>query len=105
MQQAEALKAQSEAERISMENEAAGTLKKAEAEAAGIRAKGEAEASAIQAKALAEAEGTLKKAEAMKQYGEAAKMDMQMQVIEAFVQQLPKIAEAVATPLANVDSR
>lgn len=104
VQQAEALKAQSEAERISMENEAAGTLKKAEAEAAGIRAKGEAEASAIQAKALAEAEGTLKKAEAMKQYGEAAKMDMQMQVIEAFVQQLPKIAEAVATPLANVDS-
>lgn len=62
---AEATKAESEARRIAMENEAAG-----------IKAKGEAEAAAIQAKALAEAEGTLKKAEALKEYGDAARQQM-----------------------------
>ena len=92
-QQAEATKAASEAQRIAMENEAAG-----------IRAKGEAEAAAIQAKAVAEAEGILKKAEAMQQYGEAATMDMQLQAIQTYFAQLPAIAEAVAKPMAQIDS-
>lgn len=91
-QQAEATKATSEAQKIAMENEAAG-----------IRAKGEAEAAAIQAKAIAEAEGILKKAEAMKQYGEAAQMDMQLQALQTYFQQLPAIAQAVASPMAQID--
>ena len=92
-QQAEATKAASEAKRIAMENEAAG-----------VRAKGEAEAAAIQAKAVAEAEGILKKAEAMKQYGDAATMDMQLQALQTYFAQLPAIAEAVAKPMAQIDS-
>ena len=92
-QQAEATKAASEAQKIAMENEAAG-----------IRAKGEAEAAAIQAKAVAEAEGILKKAEAMKQYGEAATMDMQLKVVQAYFEQLPAIAEAIAKPMSQIDS-
>jgi flotillin len=74
---------------------------KAYAEAA--RAKGEAEAEAIKAKALAEAEGLLKKAEAMKQYGEAAMADMQMQVAKAYIEQLPLIAQAVGEGYQGVD--
>lgn len=74
-----------------------------ENEAAGIKAKGEAEAAAVQAKALAEAEGILKKAEAMKQYGEAAQMDMQLQAIKTLFEQMPAIAEAAGKAYTNVD--
>lgn len=89
---AEATKAESEARKIAMENEAAG-----------IRAKGEAEAAAVQAKVLAEAEGILKKAEAMKQYGEAAQMDMQLKAITTLFEQMPAIAEAAGKAYTNVD--
>ena len=92
MQRAEAEKARSEAQKVAMENEAAG-----------IKAKGEAEAAAIQAKAVAEAEGILKKAEAMKQYGEAAQMDMQLEALKLYFEQLPAIAEAVGKGYTNVD--
>lgn len=93
LQEAEAVKAESEAKRVAMENEAKG-----------IQAKGEAEAAAIQAKALAEAEGILKKAEAMKQYGEAAMADMQLEVSKAFIAQLPAIMAAAGQAYTNVDS-
>lgn len=62
-----------------------------------------AEAAAIQAKAEAEAEGLMKKAEAMKQYGEAAKMDMQMEALKLYFQQLPAIAQATGQAYTNVD--
>lgn len=91
-QKAEAEKALSEAQRVAMENQAAG-----------IKAKGEAEAAAIQAKALAEAEGILKKAEAMKQYGEAAMADMQMEALKLYFEQLPAIAKAIGEGYTNVD--
>ena len=91
-QAAEAEKARAKAARYAMENEAAG-----------VKAKGEAEAAAIQAKAEAEAMGILKKAEAMKQYGEAAQMDMQLQAIKLYFEQLPAIAEAVGKGYQNVD--
>lgn len=92
-QAAEATKAAAEAQRVAMEHEAAG-----------IKAKGEAEAAAIQAKALAEAEGILKKAEAMKQYGEAAMADMQLEVSKAYIEKLPEIVAAAGQAYTNVDS-
>ena len=92
-QEAEATKAASEAQRIAMENEAAG-----------IKAKGEAEAAAIKAKAEAEAEGLLKKAEAMKQYGEAAMADMQLEATKEYIKQLPAIVAAAGQAYTNVDS-
>ncbi len=95
-QEAEAQKIQAEAVKYSMEQEAAAIRAKAEAEAAGIKAKGEAEAAAIQAKAEAEAAGIDKKAEAMQKYGEAA-------IIEMLCKMYPMVAEAIATPLGNID--
>ena len=74
-----------------------------EAEAAAEKARGLAEAEAIKAKAEAEAEGLLKKAEAMKQYGEAAMADMQMEAIKLYFEQLPAIAKAVGEGYQGVD--
>lgn len=68
-----------------------------EQEAAGIAAVGKAEAEAIRAKALAEAEGIEAKAEAQRKMGEAS-------VFEMYFNAMPKIAEAVASPLKSVDS-
>ena len=79
------------------------TKAQGEAEAAAAKAKGLAEAEAIKAKAEAEAEGLMKKAEAMKQYGEAAMADMQMEVLKVYFSQLPAIAEAVGKGYQNVD--
>ena len=73
-------------------------------EAAAVAAKGKAEAEAIQAKAEAEAAGILKKAEAMKQYGDAARQQMELDTLKVYFEQLPKIAEAVAKGYMNVDS-
>ena len=112
---------QAEASRIEAEKKAAADLALATAEAeaqkrlaeavetegkakaAAAKALGEAEAAAIQAKAEAEAEGLMKKAEAMKQYGEAAMADMQMQVAKAYVAQLPSIAKAIGEGYQGVD--
>lgn len=66
----------------------------AEAEAEAIKVKGEAEAFAIEAKARAEAEQMAKKADAWKDYQDAAMVDM---VLET----LPKIAAEIAQPLAQ----
>lgn len=99
-----------EAEKIEAEKQAeaekalADALKvKALAEAEGVRAKGLAEAEAIRAKAQAEADGLMQKAEAMKQYGEAAKMDMQMEALKLYFEQLPAIAQAVGEGYQGVD--
>ena len=79
------------------------TKAQGEAEAEAAKAKGLAEAEAIKAKAEAEAEGLMKKAEAMKQYGEAAMADMQMEVLKAYFEQLPAIAAAVGEGYQGVD--
>ena len=101
--QAEAAKIEAE-KKAEAEKALADALKvKALAEAEGERAKGEAEAAAIRAKAEAEAEGLMKKAEAMKQYGEAAMKDMQMETIKAYFEQLPAIAKAVGEGYQGVD--
>ena len=89
--QATAIKAMAEAKKVEGENEAFV-----------IKAKGDAEANAIKAKAIAEAEGLEKKAEAMAKYGEAAKMDLQLQVAKEFVKVLPAIATGVASAYTKV---
>lgn len=80
------------------EAEASGTAikLKAEAEAEAIRIKGEAEAKAIFAKGSAEAETMEKKAEAFKQYNDAA-------VTQMIIEKLPLIASAVAEPLSKTE--
>lgn len=92
-QQAEATKAASDAQRIAMENEAAG-----------IAANGRAEAEAIRAKAEAEAAGIQKKAEAMKEYGDAAKQQMVLDVALAYVNKMPEIAAEIAKPMGSIDN-
>jgi len=66
----------------------------AEAEAESIRIRGEAEAFAILVKAKAEAEQMSKKAEAWREYREAAMVDMLLET-------LPKVAAEVAAPLSQ----
>lgn len=100
----EAEKAKSEAERFAKEQAAEAVKAAGLAEAAAVAAKGKAEAEAIQAKAEAEAAGILKKAEAMKQYGDAARQQMELDTLKVYFEQLPKIAEAVAKGYMNVDS-
>ena len=89
-----------EAEKIAMENEALG--KKALAEA--IQAQGEAEAAAVKAKLVAEADGMREKAEALKEYGDAARQQMQLDALKVYFEQLPKIAEASGKAYQNVDT-
>ncbi len=67
-----------------------------EGEAQAIRARGEAEAGAILARGLAEAEAMSTKAEAWKQYGQAA-------MIDKLLESLPEVAAAVSAPLAKTD--
>lgn len=102
--QAEAEKEKSEAERFAKEQAAEAVKAAGLAEAAAVAAKGKAEAEAIQAKAEAEAAGILKKAEAMKQYGDAARQQMELDTLKVYFEQLPKIAEAVAKGYTNVES-
>jgi len=78
-----------EAERFKLTTEADG-------EAVAIKRKGFAEADVIKQMGSAEAETMTLKAEAWNQYNEAA-------VTEMFVDVLPKMAEAVAQPLAQTD--
>ena len=89
-----------EAERFQLvtvaEGNKARVVAEAEAEADAIRVRGQAEADAIRAKGLAEAEAMHRKADAWKEYGQAA-------LIEQLFQTLPAVAEAVALPLAKTE--
>lgn len=76
--------------------QAAATRVKGEAEADATRAVGTAKADVIQAQGLAEAEAMQKKATAWQQYNQAA-------IIQQLIDSLPKIAEAVAQPLAQTE--
>lgn len=97
------IQAQAEAKLIQAQRDAEAEKARAEAdkfakeqEAAAIQAVGEAEAKAIEAKGKAEAEAIQKKAEAMKQYGQAATLEMMIDI-------LPEMAEKIAAPLASID--
>lgn len=104
---------QAEATRIEAEKKAAADLALATAEAeaqkrlaeaieaegkakaAAAQAQGLAEAEAIRAKAEAEAKGMLEKAAALKEYGDAAKQQMELDAVKVLYEQLPAIAEAI----------
>ena len=89
-----------EAVQKELEFQGAGEASKIEqvgrAEAARVLAVGEAEAEVIKKKLLAEAEGLQKKAEAWKNFNEAA-------VINMVVEKMPELAQAFATQLAGID--
>ena len=112
---------QAEAARIEAEKKAAADLALATAEAeaqkrlaeaieaegkakaAAAQAQGLAEAEAIRAKAEAEAKGMLEKAEALKQYGDAARQQMELDAVKVLYEQLPAIAEAIGKGYAGAD--
>jgi flotillin len=89
-----------EATQKELEFEGAGEAAKIErigrAEAAKVLAIGEAEAEVIKKKLLAEAEGLQSKAEAWKNFNEAAVLNM-------VVEKMPELAKAFATQLAGID--
>jgi flotillin len=76
--------------------EASKIEKIARAEAAKVLAIGEAEAEVIKKKLLAEAEGLQRKAEAWKNFNDAAVLNM-------VVEKMPELAQAFATQLAGID--
>ena len=100
---AESQRAKADAEAAAKKVLAEATKAQGEAEAAAAKAKGLAEAEAIRAKAEAEAEGMLKKAEALKQYGDAAKQQMELDAIKVLYEQLPAIAEAIGNGYSKAD--
>jgi flotillin len=89
-----------EATQRELEFEGAGEAAKIEkvgrAEAAKVLAIGEAEAEVIKKKLLAEAEGLQRKAEAWKNFNDAAILNM-------VVEKMPELAQAFATQLAGID--
>ena len=76
--------------RLAEANEAEG-----KARAAAAQAQGMAEVEAIRAKAEAEAKGMLEKAAALKEYGDAARQQMELETVKVLYEQLPAIAEAI----------
>jgi flotillin len=83
-QNAKAVRAMAEAEQYKMEQEAIGKKKIADAEAYAIEQKGRAEAEALRLKA-----------EAYKEYGDAAKAQM-------VIEKLPEIAASIAEPISAI---
>lgn len=73
------------------------------AKAAAAQALGLAEAEAIRAKAEAEAKGMLEKAAALKEYGDAARQQMELDAVKVLYEQLPAIAEAIGKGYAGAD--
>lgn len=73
------------------------------AEAAKVEAIGLAQARAIEAQGVAEAQAILKKAEAWKQFNEAAKLQTILEKLPSVLQASAGIFGAVAAPLGNID--
>lgn len=73
------------------------------AQAAKIEAVGLAQARAIEAQGVAEAQAILKKAEAWKQFNDAAKLQTILERLPGVLQASAAIFGAVAAPLGNID--
>jgi flotillin len=88
------------AKKFQTETEAAGvaaaTRLQGEGEADATQARGLAQAEVIKAQGFAEAQAMEKKAEAWKQYNQAA-------IIQQLIEALPQVAAAIAQPLAQTD--
>lgn len=102
-----ALIAMAEAEQEKLRKEGVGRAAAVEAEgkaeAAKIEAIGLAQAKAIEAQGVAEAAAILRKAEAWKQFNEAAKLQTVLERLPAIIQASTGVFSAVAAPLGNID--
>jgi flotillin len=102
-----ALIALAEAEQEKLRKEGAGRAAAVEAEgkaeAAKIEAIGLAQAKAIEAQGVAEAAAILRKAEAWKEFNEAARLQTVLEKLPAILQASSGIFGAVAAPLGNID--
>jgi flotillin len=97
--------AEAEQERLRKEGtgRAAAVEAEGKAEAAKIEAIGLAQAKAIEAQGLAEANAILKKAEAWKQFNEAARLQTILEKLPAIIESSAPVFNAVAAPLGNID--
>lgn len=102
-----ALIALAEAEQEKLKKEGMGRAAAVEvegkAEAAKIEAIGLAQAKAIEAQGVAEAAAILRKAEAWKQFNEAAKLQTVLEKLPAILQASTGIFGAVSAPLGNIN--
>jgi flotillin len=103
----QAIMAMAEAEQERLKREGLGRASAIEAEgraeAARIEALGLAEARAIEAKGLAEAAAILKKAEAWKEFNEAAKLQAILEKLPSVIQSAAPVFGAIASPLSSID--
>jgi flotillin len=102
-----ALIALAEAEQEKLRKEGAGRAAAVEAEgraeAAKIEAIGLAQAKAIEAQGVAEATAILRKAEAWKEFNDAARLQTILEKMPAIIQASSGIFSAVAAPMGNID--
>ena len=102
-----ALIALAEAEQEKLRKEGVGRAAAVEAEgraeASKIEAVGLAQAKAIEAQGVAEAAAILRKAEAWKEFNEAARLQTVLEKLPAILQASSGIFGAVAAPLGNID--
>jgi flotillin len=97
--------AQAQQEKLRQEGlgRAAAVEAEGRAEAAKIEAMGLAQARAIEAQGVAEAQAILKKAEAWRQFNDAAKLQTLLEKLPSVLQASAGIFGAVAAPLGNID--
>jgi flotillin len=102
-----ALIAMAEAEQEKLRREGVGRASALEAEgraeAAKIEAIGLAQAKAIEAQGTAEATAIMKKAEAWKQFNEAARLQTILEKLPAIIESSAGVFSAVAAPMGNID--
>ncbi|MEZ5351422.1 MAG: SPFH domain-containing protein [Bryobacteraceae bacterium] len=105
--QRSALIAMAEAEQEKLRKEGVGRASAIEAEgraeAAKIEAIGLAQAKAIEAQGVAEATAILKKAEAWKEFNEAARLQTVLEKLPAIIEASTGVFGAVAAPMGNID--
>ncbi len=97
--------AEAEQERLKQEGlgRAAAIEAEGRAEASKIEAIGLAQAKSIEAQGLAEAAAILKKADAWKEFNEAARLQTVLERLPAIIEASAPVFSAVAAPLGNID--
>jgi flotillin len=102
-----AMIAMAEAEQEKLKQEGTGRAAAVEAEgraeAAKIEAIGLAQAKAIEAQGVAEAAAILRKAEAWKEFNDAARLQTILEKLPAIIESSSGVFAAVAAPLGNID--